>query len=263
MPGFCQNRAIMELSNMLSNKIVLVVGGAAGIGQATAELCAARGATVIVADYNAQGGAAVADGICARGQAAIFIPVNVTDEASVSRLYEQIGSRYGRLDALVQCAGVLKGAFVPVAEFPLDVFRSVVEVNLIGSFLCSKHAVPLMKKNGRGVIVLVSSGAAQGGSSSVAYGSSKGGVSSLGVTLAGKLAPDAIRVNVVHPGEIRTAMKLSVIAAEAALKGQPADEAISQASAGPRLGEPEGMGKILAWLVSDDADYVRGFIHTR
>ncbi len=247
----------------LNKKIVLVVGGAAGIGQATAEVCAARGATVIVADYNEEAGAAVADGICARGQSAIFIPVNVTDEASVSRLYEQIGSQHGRLDALVQCAGVLKGAFVPVEEFPLDVFRNVVEVNMVGSFLCSKHAVPLMKQNGKGVIVLVSSGAAQGGSSSVAYGSSKGGVSSMGITLAGKLAPDNIRVNVVHPGEIRTAMKLSVIAAEAELKGSSPDAAVAQANAGSRLGEPEGMGKILAWLVSDDADYVRGFIHTR
>ncbi len=247
----------------LNNKIVLVVGGAAGIGKATAEVCAARGATVIVADYNEQAGAAAAEGIRAQGQPAIFVPVNVTDEGSVARLYEQIGARYGRLDALAQCAGVLQGAFVPVEEFPLDVFRAVVEVNMVGSFLCSKHAVPLMKQNGKGVIVLVSSGAAQGGSSSVAYGSSKGGVSSLGITLAGKLAPDNIRVNVVHPGEIRTAMKLSVIAAEAELKGRSADEAVAQASAGSRLGEPEGVGKILAWLVSDDADYVRGFIHTR
>lgn len=247
----------------LNNRIVLIVGGAAGIGRATAEVCAARGATVIVADFNAQEGAAVAEGIRARGQPASFIPVNVTDEASVARMYEQIASQHGRLDALAQCAGVLQGAFVPVEEFPLDVFRYVVEVNLIGSFLCSRHAVPLMKRNGKGVIVLVSSGAAQGGSSSVAYGSSKGGVSSLGVTLAGKLAPDNIRVNVVHPGEIRTAMKLSVIAAEAALTGSSPEEAVAQASAGARLGEPEGIGRILAWLMSDDADYVRGFIHTR
>lgn len=252
----------------LNNKIVLVVGGAAGIGKATAEVCAARGATVIVADYNEEAGAAVVEGILAQGQPAgadrvCFIPVNATDETSVARMYEQIGSRYGRLDALVQCAGVLKGAFVPVEEFPLDVFRNVVEVNMVGSFLCSKHAVPLMKQNGKGVIVLVSSGAAQGGSSSVAYGASKGGVSSMGITLAGKLAADNIRVNVVHPGEIRTAMKLSVIAAEAELKGHSADEAVVQTSAGSRLGEPEGVGRILAWLVSDDADYVRGFLHTR
>ena len=247
----------------LKNKIVLIVGGAAGIGKATAEVCAARGASVVVADFNEAEGAAVAEGICAHGQPAIFIPVNVTDEASVKAMYARIAAQFGRLDALIQCAGVLKGAFVAVEDFPAEVFRNVVEVNMVGSFLCSRDAVPLLKKNGKGVIVLVSSGAAQGGSSSVAYGSSKGGVTSMGVTLAGKLAPDNIRVNVVHPGEIRTAMKLSVIAAEAELRGQSGDAAIAQASAGPRLGEPEGMGKILAWLVSDDADYVRGFIHTR
>ncbi|MCS7060695.1 MAG: SDR family NAD(P)-dependent oxidoreductase [Anaerolineae bacterium] len=247
----------------LNNKIVLIVGGAAGIGKATAGVCAERGAMVIVGDFNVTEGARVAEDICARGQSASFVPVDVTEEASVSQMFDHIRSQHGRLDALVQCAGVLKGAFVPVEDFPLDVFRHVVEVNLTGSFLCAKHAVPLMKKNGKGVIVLVSSGAAHSGSSSVAYGSSKGGVSSLGITLASKLAPDNIRVNVVHPGEIRTAMKLSVIAAEAELKGQSADAAIAQASSGSRLGEPEGMGKILAWLVSDDADYVRGFIHTR
>jgi NAD(P)-dependent dehydrogenase (short-subunit alcohol dehydrogenase family) len=247
----------------LKDKIILVVGGAAGIGKATAEVCAQRGASVIIADANEKDGAATAAAIAAQGRPAVFVPVDVTDERSVVPMFAQITSRYGKLDVLVQCAGVLKGAFVPVEDFPLEVFRTVVEVNLIGSFLCSKHAVPLMKKAGRGVILLVSSGAAQGGSSSVAYGSSKGGVTSLGVTLAGKLAPDHIRVNVIHPGEIRTAMKLSVIAAEAELRGQSGEKAVAEASAGPRLGEPEGMGRILAWLASDDADYVRGFIQTR
>jgi NAD(P)-dependent dehydrogenase (short-subunit alcohol dehydrogenase family) len=247
----------------LNGKTILVVGGAAGIGKATAEVCAERGATVLIADANEKDGAATAAAIIAQGRPALFLPVDVTDERSVIQMYAQVASRYGKLDVLVQCAGVLKGAFIPVEEFPLDVFRNVVEVNLIGSFLCSKYAVPLLKKAGRGVILLVSSGAAQGGSSSVAYGSSKGGVTSLGVTLAGKLAPEHIRVNVIHPGEIRTAMKLSVIATEAELRGQSGDKAVAEASAGQRLGEPEGMGKILAWLASDDADYVRGFIQTR
>ncbi len=247
----------------LKDKIILVVGGAAGIGKATAEICAERGATVIVSDFDEQAGAATAAGIANRGLPALFVPVNVVEENSVIALYSRVAAQYGKLDVLVQCAGVLKGAFVPVDEFPLEVFRNVVDVNLIGSFLCSKHAVPLMKRAGRGVILLVSSGAAQGGSSSVAYGSSKGGVSSLGVTLAGKLAPENIRVNVIHPGEIRTAMKLSVIAAEAELKGGSADRAVAEAVAGPRLGQPEGMGKILAWLASEEADYIRGFIHTR
>jgi NAD(P)-dependent dehydrogenase (short-subunit alcohol dehydrogenase family) len=97
----------------------------------------------------------------------------------------------------------------------------------------------------------------------VAYGTSKGSVSSLGVTLASKLAPDHIRVNVVHPGGIKTNMKLSVIGREAELRSQSGAQAMAQARAGSELGEPEGVGKILAWLASDEADYVRGFLTTR
>ncbi len=242
----------------LKDKVVLITGGATGIGRAAAEVCAARGAQVIVADLNERDGAAVAEAIHG-----LFAPVNVADEASVKQLFEQVGARYGRLDALITAAGILKGAYVPVEEFPLDVYRQVVDVNLVGSFLCARSAVPWMKKAGRGVIVLISSIAATAVSSSVAYGSSKGGVSSLGVTLAGKLAPDNIRVNVVHPGGIKTNMKLSVIAQEAELKGQSGEQAWASAAAGTELGEPEGVGKILAWLVSDDADYVRGFLYTR
>jgi NAD(P)-dependent dehydrogenase (short-subunit alcohol dehydrogenase family) len=128
-----------------------------------------------------------------------------------------------------------------------------------GSFLCAKHAVPLLRKAGGGVIVLVSSGAATGGSSSYAYGSSKGGVSALGVTLARKLAPDNIRVNVVAPGNISTRMKLGVIEEDGRRRGIPTDRLVEEA----RLGQPEGMARVLAWLASEDADYVRGTITTR
>ena len=154
----------------LAGRVVAVVGGAAGIGRATAELCARRGAHVIVADVDATEGAAAAGAI-----GATFIRVDVTDEAAVKACFEAVERGPGRLDALVQTAGVLEGAYVPIEELGRDVFRRVWDVNVTGSFLCAKHAVPLLRKAGGGVIVLVSSGAATGGSSSYAYGSSKGG----------------------------------------------------------------------------------------
>lgn len=239
---------------MLTGKVILVVGGAAGIGRATAELCAARGAAVIVADRDAIAGAAVAAVV-----GGLFVPVDVTDAASVQALMAAIAAKYGRLDALIQAAGILKGAYTPVDEFPLEIWQAVMDVNVTGSFLCAKHATPLLKQAGGGVIVLISSGAAVGGSSSVAYGASKGGVNGLGITLAQKLAPEGIRVNVVMPGNIDTGMKRSVIVAEAEKSGKP----LADALAASRLGTPEGVAKILAWLVSDDADYVRGMISTR
>src|SRR5512141_714785 len=190
----------------LTRKIILVVGGATGIGKAAAQTCAARGASVIVADFNEAAGAETAAAF--GGQ---YVPVNVADEASVRALFSKVAEQHDHLDVLIQTAGVLRGAYVPVEEFPLETFQSVVDINATGSFLCAKYGVPLIKKAGKGVIILVSSVAATGVSSSVAYGTSKGSVSSLGITLASKLAADNIRVNVVHPGGIKSAMMRSVI----------------------------------------------------
>ncbi len=242
----------------LTNKTILVVGGAMGIGKATAIECAARGASVIVADYNATEGAATT---AACG--GVFVQVNVADESSVKAMCATIAEHHDHINVLIQTAGVLKGAYVPVVEFPLQTFENVLDINATGSFLCAKYGVPLIKQAGGGVIVLISSVAAIGVSSSVAYGTSKGAVSSLGVTLANKLAADNIRVNVVHPGGIKTYMKLSVIGAEAEMRGGSSEQAIAQAAAGAELGEPEGVAKILAFLASDEADYVRGFLFTR
>lgn len=239
---------------MLTGKVVLIVGGATGIGRATAELCAAAGASVVIADINAQAGAPLAAAL-----GALFVPVDVTDAASVQALMAAIAARHGRLNALIQAAGILQGAYTPVEDFPLETWQAVLDVNLTGSFLCARYATPLLQAAGGGVIVLISSVAAVNGSSSVAYGASKGGVNGLGITLARKLAPAGIRVNVVMPGNIDTELKRSVIAVEAAQSGQ----ALADAVAASALGAPEGVAKVLAWLVSDDADYVRGMISTR
>jgi NAD(P)-dependent dehydrogenase (short-subunit alcohol dehydrogenase family) len=220
--------------------------------------CAARGANVIVADFNQIEGSETATAC-----GGTFVPVNVADEESVKAMYASIAEHHDHIDVLIQTAGVLKGAYLPVSEFPLQTFENVIDINATGSFLCAKYGVPFIKKAGGGTIILISSVAAIGVSSSVAYGTSKGAVSSLGVTLANKLAGDNIRVNVVHPGGIKTYMKLSVIGAEAETRGGSADQAIAQAVAGAELGEPEGVARILAFLASDEAEYVRGFLYTR
>jgi NAD(P)-dependent dehydrogenase (short-subunit alcohol dehydrogenase family) len=232
---------------MLQGKTILIVGAAQGIGKATAELCAQHGANMVVADFNEDAVAGVAKSIGAKS-----IKVNVADEISVKSMFGQIE----KLDALINTAGVMLGSFVPLEELSAETFRQTFEINTLGSFLIAKHAAPLLRKGNKPVIVLVSSIAATAGSSSYAYGTSKGGVTSLGVTLANKLAPDGIRVNVVAPGNIDTAMKRTVIQAEAERVG-PGEQARFD------LGEPLGVAKVLAWLVSDDADYVRGALFTR
>lgn len=240
----------------LKSKIILVIGGAAGIGRATVELCAERGAAVIVADLDEANGQQVAQSVQAR-----FIPVDVANEDSVKALYARIAADYGRLDVLLHCAGILLGAYVPLDDFTGATFHKVLEINTLGSFLSAKYAAPLLRQAGKGTIVLVSSVAATGGSSSFAYGASKGGVHSLGIVLANALAGDNIRVNVLAPGNIDTQMKRSVIAADVQRKGQA--EQFEKAVAESKLGTPQGMARVLAWLASDEADYVRGVIATR
>ena len=237
----------------LSGKVILVVGGAAGIGAATALLCAERGAKVIVADRDAELG-----GQTAAACGGTFIGVDVTDEASVQTMAAQIDQQFGQLHVLVQTAGILRGAYIPLEEFTSEMFRNVWEVNVMGMFLCLKYATHLLKQSGHGVALLLTSPAAHLPSSSLAYGSSKGGVSGFGTTAAQKLADEGIRVNLVAPGGINTAMKRSVIEEDARRRGMDPDQVL----ANTKLGTPEGVAKVLAWLCSDDADYVRGLVST-
>jgi NAD(P)-dependent dehydrogenase (short-subunit alcohol dehydrogenase family) len=238
----------------LQNKIILLVGGATGIGRAAAKLCAERGATVIIADLvTNEGQQAAAE------SGGGFFPVNITDEAQVAALAAKVAEDYGRVDVLIHTAGILQGAFVPLDEFSAETFRRVLDVNVTGTFLVTKHLTPLLKKSARGVVILTSSGAATGGSSSFAYGSSKGGVNSFAITLTNRLEADGIRVNVLSPGNIDTPMKRSVIAADAEKRKTDFEQNL----AASKLGDPAGVAKILAFLASDDADYVRGIISTR
>ena len=242
----------------LNGKIILVNGGANGIGAATAIECAARGATVIVADRDEVNGASTAAKL-----GSPFIPVDVTDEPSVQAMYAQIAARYGRLHVVLHTAGILKGAFVPLQDFAAATWHQVLDVNTFGSFLCAKHAVPLLTAAGGGVLVLVSSMAAIGVSSSYAYGASKAALNNLGNALMTNLAPLNIRVNTLAPGGIDTGMKRSVIAAELAQKGKSIETDLADSVQASGLGNPEGVAKVLAWLASDDADYVRGLLYTR
>ncbi|MBI3942622.1 MAG: SDR family oxidoreductase [Chloroflexi bacterium] len=247
----------------LQGKVILITGGGRGIGEATARLCAARGAAVAISDIIAETGERVAAAIQESGGRAIFQHTDVRRDADVKALMETVRQAYGRLDVLICAAGVLKGAFQQPEELPLEDFEMVIDVNIKGVFLCARHAAPLLAANERGVMIVIASGAGVvGPSSSLAYGASKGGSNGLGMTLAHHLAPRNIRVNVVCPGNIATEMKESVIAVQAMREGQSPETAILEARKNS-LGVPEGVAKVLAFLASDEADYVRGAVFTR
>ena len=242
---------------LLENKVILVTGGGSGIGRAASLCCARAGARVGVADCDGEGVAATVREIDGSGGEARGFRVDVREEAGVRTMVKDVVRAFGRIDGLIHSAGILEGALVPVDLFEAETWDRVVDVNLRGSFLLCKHTAPVLERAG-GVLVLVSSGAGvRGGSSSAAYGSSKGGVHGLSLVLAPQLSHRGIRVHALCPGNLDTPLKIGVLRKQAEAEGR----SLEALRAG--LGDPEGVGKVLAFLVSDDADYVRGTVHTR
>jgi NAD(P)-dependent dehydrogenase (short-subunit alcohol dehydrogenase family) len=245
----------------LSNKIMLITGGAQGIGEATARLCAERGAQVVIADFNPHG-QEVAQSITHAGGTAHFIQTDVREDAQVAVLADGVRTLHGRLDILVCAAGVLKGPYMQPEELPIEEFEMTIDVNIKGVFLCARHAAPLLEASGNGVIIVVASGAGViGPSSSLAYGASKGGANGLGMTLASHLKGRNIRVNTLAPGNIVTDMKMSVEIAGAQREGRSVEDAVAKAH--QEYGVPEGVARIIAFMVSPEADYLRGIVFTR
>ena len=242
----------------LSGKVILITGGAQGIGGATAQLCAERGARVIIADLKEKGEEHAA-AIRQSGGDAVFHQLDVRSASEVSALFESVQASHGRLDVLICAAGILQGQFLQPEELDLEVFERVMDINVKGMFLCTKYATPLLAPS-KGVMLLVGSGAGViGGSSSIAYGTSKGAVNGMGMTLEGHLAPRGIRVNVICPGSLNTEMKRGVIEAQARKEGKDFEQLVNQSN----LGEPIGVARLIAFLASDDAAYLKLRIHTR
>ena len=244
----------------LAGKRVIVTGAATGIGAAAARLAAAEGAAVAAMDVNGEAGAAVVAAIAAAGGRACYWQVDVRRadqvEAGVTGAQEWLG---GGVDVLLHLAGVLQGAAVDLTEFPDAVWDEVIDVNLKGSYLMSKQVAGPMIAAGSGVIVLCSSGAGvTGGSSSFAYGSSKGATHGLGLVLAQRLAPHGIRVHDVCPGCVDTPLKRAQLR-EVYRRG--GDRAQYEREL-RRLVPAEGIAPVFAFLASDEARYVRGSIFT-
>jgi NAD(P)-dependent dehydrogenase (short-subunit alcohol dehydrogenase family) len=245
---------------LLPERKALIVGGASGIGRATALRFGREGAAVVVADRDADGGTSVCREIAAAGGRAEFVVVDVTDEADVQRMVEGAEAAFGPFDTLVQTAGILRGDFEPVEEISSATWKAVLDVNLTGTFYCAKYAVPVIERAGGGVILLLASGAGvRGPSSSLAYAASKGGVNGFGMTLAAQLARRGIRVHVVCPGGVNTPLKRENVRKAALRAGRTPDES----RLGDGLVDPDGIARALAFLASGQGDHVVGTLFTR
>jgi NAD(P)-dependent dehydrogenase (short-subunit alcohol dehydrogenase family) len=248
------------MAGRLEGKVALITGGARGIGGATAQRFASEGAKVVVVDLLEAEGQESVGAIITSGGDALFVKTDVTNEDDCRRAAEAAAQQYGRLDAVVTCAGILQGAYTAIEELDLETFDRVQAVNVRGTFLTVKHAMPHLKRSGGGVVLCISSGAGvRGPSSSIAYGTSKAGVHGLVMTLEPRLSPQRIRVHAICPGNIDTPLKRANVADGARAAGRD----VPQALAGAGLGDPDGVAKVLAFLASDDAAFVRGTIFTR
>jgi NAD(P)-dependent dehydrogenase (short-subunit alcohol dehydrogenase family) len=238
----------------LAGRVAIVTGAASGIGRASAERFAAEGAAVIVADVAREEGTAVAESIRTGGGRAHFVATDVTREEDIRAMVAAAVEQFGKLDILFNNAGI--GRFVPFAELEPEDWDRVQAVNLRAVYLGCRHALPALRKNGRGAILnTASQSGLQGQALNQAYCASKAGIVMFTRSLARELAGEKIRVNCICPGGTDTPM-LRGFAADAAKMPSLAD--LASRSPMGRFARPAEIAAAALFLVSDDASYVTG-----
>ncbi|MFE1379737.1 SDR family NAD(P)-dependent oxidoreductase [Streptomyces sp. NPDC058740] len=227
----------------LDGKAVIITGAARGQGAAEARLLAAAGARVVLTDVREEEGRAVAAELGAA--TGVFVRHDVTSPDGWAAVVETALDRYGRLDGLVNNAALWRTA--PVESETYENFERLLRVNLLGPFLGMRAVLPALRDGGGGSVVNVSStGGLVGVPGHTAYGAGKFGLRGLSRSAARDLAPYGIRVNSVHPGAVDTPMTAAV-----------ADKDWSHVPLG-RMGRPEEIGELIAFLLSDASSYVTG-----
>lgn len=252
-----------DVSTQLENKVAIITGAASGIGRSCAQLFAARGARVVAADINAAGAEEVAGGLRDGGHDALAVAVDVTRRDSVESMVTTTRAHFGGLQILVNSAGITRRNVAPNADFE-EAWDTVMAVNLKGTLLSCHAAVDAMLGNGGGSIVNLASimglvvypdsfGLSDGFNP---YPHSKGGVLQLTRDMAATFAKQGIRVNVVCPGFIHTELTRTVT------ENPESHAMVANRHPMGRLGEPEEVAKVIAFLAGDEASFVTGAVWT-
>ena len=231
-------------------EVALVTGSSRGIGRAIAIELAKRGINIVINnDKDPQEGIEVVNEINKIGQRAIYIQADVSDPDQVKKMIEKIIDEFGRIDILINNAGITRDKMLE--NMDIDHWDRVISVNLTGTFNCTKSVIKYMKKQGSGKIINIASVVGEIGNFGQAnYAASKGGVIAFTKTVAKEYAKYDVLVNAIAPGFINTKM----------VEGIPQEvirKILEQIPLG-RLGEPEEVAKLVGFLASDDANYITG-----
>jgi NAD(P)-dependent dehydrogenase (short-subunit alcohol dehydrogenase family) len=232
----------------LQDRVVVVTGGGSGIGLASARRMAAEGARVVVGDVDEAAGAAAAAEV-----GGLFVPLDVAVDDQVAALFAAAADTYGAVDVAFNNAGISPPEDDSLLVTDLDVWRRVQEVNLTSVFLCCRHAIPHMQRQGRGSIINTASFVAVMGAatSQIAYTASKGGVLAMSRELGVQFAREGIRVNALCPGPVNTPLLRELFANDP----ERAARRLVHVPMG-RFAEPEEIAGAVAFLASDDAAFV-------
>ena len=239
------------------NKAAVITGAGSGIGQATALLFARKGAKVAVVDLDSDAGAKTVDLIKDDGGEAIGVIADVSRAADAHRMAETVMDAFGRIDVLVNNAGIFtEGNVVDTSE---EDWNRILGVNLSGVFLCMKYCIPEMIKGGGGVVVNISSEAGLVGiGNQVAYNVSKSGVIALTKSAALDFAGDNIRVNCLCPGRVLTPLVKEVI--RNSQDPEATRRLLSEDRPMKRMGKPEVIAAGILFLASDEVAYATGTV---
>jgi NAD(P)-dependent dehydrogenase (short-subunit alcohol dehydrogenase family) len=241
------------MAGMVEGKVVLVTGAGSGIGRASAIAFAREGAKVVVSDLDEAGGKGTVDLLTQSSHEALFLRTDVTDEMQVEALVRGTIEAFGRLDCAHNNAGIT-GALGSVHEIEFDGWQHTLTTNLASMFLCMKHEIRAMLKQGGGAIVNTASGAGVVATPGLSpYCASKHGLLGLTKTAALENARTGIRINAILPGSIDTPMLRRFMGVDPRI-----EKLIRAGQPGGRLGRPEEIAEAAVWLCSDRASFVSG-----
>lgn len=244
-------------SNQLNGLVAVITGAGGEIGAATSRLMAARGARVVGVDRNPDSMDALATEL---GDSFRAISGDVTDESSVRAYVKAALDAFGRIDIFFNNAGI-EGPVHPICDYPLDIFRGVVDVNLVGVFLGLKHVVPLMMAAGKGSVINTSSVAGLTGTAGIcAYNATKHAVIGLTRSVAAEAGPKGVRINSINPGPIASRMMSSLEAGLGDGDAAAVHGALQGMIPAGRYGTPEEVAALVAFLASEDARYINGAV---